>query len=47
MAGFQNLQRIALFGEREQKVLESRVFVMPVAREFDGAVKGLFETARQ
>jgi len=28
-------------------VFERRVFVMPVAREFDGAVKGLLQTAGQ
>jgi hypothetical protein len=45
IAGFQNLLRIALFGEREEKVFQSRGFVVPVAREFDGAVQTLFQTA--
>ncbi len=31
----------------QKKMLERGVFMMPVAGELDGMVKGLFQTARQ
>ena len=47
IAGLHHLRRIGIVHQREKKMLERRVFVMPVARELDRAVQRLFEAARE
>ena len=47
IAGLHHLAGVGIVEQSEQQVLQSRVFVMPVAREFDGAMKSLFQAPRQ
>jgi hypothetical protein len=47
IAGLHHLRRVGIVEQSQQQVLQSRVFVMPVAREFNGAMKSLFQAPRQ
>ena len=47
IAGLHHLGRIGIVHERKKQMLERRVFVMPVARELDRAMQGLFQTTRE
>ncbi len=41
----QDRRRVGIFGEAQQKVFESRIFVMALIGDGKGAVKSLFEIA--
>ena len=47
IAGLHHLGGVGIVHQRQQQMLERRIFVMAVARELDGAVQRLFQAARQ
>ena len=47
VTGLQHLGRVRVVDQGQKQVFERRVFVVAIAREFDGAVQGLFQASRE